>query len=177
MQSTFVKKLLIVKKQVQAVLMVVATGLLPTVSAQQIRDSVKEKQIEEIVVTALGIKRADRSLGYVAETVGSETFEQTQNNNWAQSMEGKVAGLKIQTSGAGPLGSARITLRGEKSMQMDNNYALIVVDGIPLSDGPRVNSGTGTPAYGAGSGGDLPIDLGNGLNSINPDDKIGRAHV
>ena len=170
MQSTFVKKLLIVKKQVQAVLMVVATGLLPTVSAQQIRDSVKEKQIEEIVVTALGIKRADRSLGYVAETVGSETFEQTQNNNWAQSMEGKVAGLKIQTSGAGPLGSARITLRGEKSMQMDNNYALIVVDGIPLSDGPRVNSGTGTPAYGAGSGGDLPIDLGNGLNSINPDD-------
>lgn len=130
----------------------------------------KEKEIEEVVVTALGIKRQDKALGYVAETVGSETFEETQNNNWAQSMEGKVAGLKIQTSGAGPLGSSRITLRGEKSMSMDNNYALIVVDGIPLSDGPRVNAGSGTRAYGAGSGGDLPIDFGNGLNSINPDD-------
>lgn len=139
-------------------------------AGQQRQDTLKERQIEEVVVTALGIKRQDKSLGYVAETVGSETFEETQNNNWAQSMEGKVAGLKIQTSGAGPLGSSRITLRGEKSMFMDNNYALIVVDGVPLSDGPRVNSGTGTSAYGAGSGGDLPVDLGNGLNSINPDD-------
>lgn len=139
-------------------------------AAQQKQDTLSVRSIEEVVVTALGIKRQDKALGYVAEKVDSETFEETQNNNWAQSMEGKVAGLKVQTAGAGPLGSARITLRGEKSMFMDNNYALIVVDGIPISDGPRVNSGTGTAAYGAGTGGDLPIDLGNGLNSINPDD-------
>ena len=131
------------------------------------QDSLKSKTIEEVVVTALGIKRQDKALGYVAEKVGSETFEETQNNNWAQSLEGKVAGLKIQTTGAGPLGSSRITLRGEKSMIMDNNYALIVVDGVPLGNS---TTGTGTEAYGAGSGGDLPVDLGNGLNSINPDD-------
>lgn len=125
------------------------------------------KNIEEVVVTALGIKRKDLSLGYVAEKVNSETFEQTQNNNWAQAMEGKVAGLKVQTAGAGPLGTSRITLRGEKSIMMDNNYALIVVDGVPLSNS---TTGTGTAAFGAGSGGDVPIDFGNGLNSINPDD-------
>ncbi len=159
------------KRNIQKILVLVLSGIVTVeVAAQTRQDSLKEQKIEEVVVTALGIKRQDKSLGYVAETVGSETFEETQNNNWVQSMEGKVAGLKVQTAGAGPLGSARITLRGEKSMFMDNNYALIVVDGIPLSDGPRVNSGTGTPAYGAGSGGDLPIDLGNGLNSINPDD-------
>lgn len=159
------------KRNLQKILILVLAGTVSVeMAAQKSKDTLKEKKIEEVVVTALGIKRQDKSLGYVAETVGAETFEETQNNNWVQSMEGKVAGLKIQTAGAGPLGSARITLRGEKSMFMDNNYALIVVDGIPLSDGPRVNSGTGTPAYGAGSGGDLPIDLGNGLNSINPDD-------
>lgn len=159
------------KRNLQKILILVLAGTVSVeMAAQKSKDTLKEKKIEEVVVTALGIKRQDKSLGYVAETVGAETFEETQNNNWVQAMEGKVAGLKIQTAGAGPLGSARITLRGEKSMFMDNNYALIVVDGIPLSDGPRVNSGTGTPAYGAGSGGDLPIDLGNGLNSINPDD-------
>ena len=157
------------KRNLQKILLLVLTGMVSVeMAAQQEQDTVKERKIEEVVVTALGIKRQDKSLGYVAETVGSETFEETQNNNWAQSMEGKVAGLKIQTAGAGPLGSARITLRGEKSMFMDNNYALIVVDGVPLSN--STNTGTGTPAYGAGSGGDLPIDLGNGLNSINPDD-------
>lgn len=159
------------KRNLQKILFLTLTGMVSVeIAAQQKQDTIKEKKIEEVVVTALGIKRQDKALGYVAEKLSSETFTETQNNNWAQSMEGKVAGLKIQTAGAGPLGSSRITLRGEKSMFMDNNHALIVVDGIPISDGPRVNSGTGTPAYGAGSGGDLPIDLGNGLNNINPDD-------
>ena len=125
------------------------------------------KSIDEVVVTALGIKRKDKSLGYVAEKVTSEEFEKTQNNNWAQALEGKVAGLKIQTAGAGPLGSAKITLRGSISMNLDNNEALIVVDGVPLGG---TNTGTGNAAYGAGTGGDLPVDYGNNFNSINPDD-------
>lgn len=156
------------RKETQKVLILSLLGLVSVnLAAQQKvkRDTIKN--IDEVVVTALGIKRQDKSLGYVAEKVNSDTFEETQNNNWAQSMEGKVAGLKVQTAGAGPLASSRITLRGEKSMVLDNNYALIVVDGIPLGNS---TTGTGTPAYGAGSGGDVPIDLGNGLNSINPDD-------
>ncbi|OVE60703.1 SusC/RagA family TonB-linked outer membrane protein [Chryseobacterium mucoviscidosis] len=156
------------RKETQKVLILSLLGLVSVnLAAQQKAKKDTIKNIDEVVVTALGIKRQDKSLGYVAEKVNSGTFEETQNNNWAQSMEGKVAGLKVQTAGAGPLASSRITLRGEKSMVLDNNYALIVVDGIPLGNS---TTGTGTPAYGAGSGGDVPIDLGNGLNSINPDD-------
>ena len=109
----------------------------------------KTKVIDEVVVTALGIKRMNKSLGYAAENKDSKIFEDTQNNNWANALEGKVAGLKIQTAGAGPLGSARITLRGEKSFDMDSNNALIVIDGVPMSNN---TTGTGASAYGAGAG-------------------------
>ncbi|MCW1963215.1 SusC/RagA family TonB-linked outer membrane protein [Chryseobacterium viscerum] len=156
------------RKETQKLLVLSLLGLVSVnLAAQQKVTKDTIKGLDEVVVTALGIKRHDRALGYVAEKVEAKTFEETQNNNWAQSMEGKVAGLKIQTAGAGPLGTSRITLRGEKSIMMDHNYALIVVDGVPLGNS---TTGSGTAAYGAGSGGDVPIDLGNGLNSINPDD-------
>jgi len=156
------------RKTTQKVVTLSLLGLLSiNVAAQQKAKKDSVKTIDEVVVTALGIKRQDKSLGYVAEKVNSEVFENIQNNNWAQAMEGRVAGLKVQGTNAGPLGSSRITLRGEKSFSLDGNYALIVVDGVPLSNS---TTGTGTAAYGAGTGGDLPIDLGNGLNSINPDD-------
>ena len=156
------------RKTTQKVVTLSLLGLLSiNVAAQQKAKKDSVKTIDEVVVTALGIKRQDKSLGYVAEKVNSEVFENIQNNNWAQAMEGRVAGLKVQGTNAGPLGSSRITLRGEKSFSLDGNYALIVVDGVPMSNS---TTGTGTAAYGAGTGGDLPIDLGNGLNSINPDD-------
>lgn len=65
------------------------------------KDTVRE--IDEVVVTALGIKRQDKALGYVAQKVGASTFEETQNNNWAQSLEGKVAVLKSRQQVQGPL--------------------------------------------------------------------------
>ena len=120
----------------------------PTLRIELTEDS---QLIDEVVVTALGIKRNDRSLGYSTETIKSSEITKTQNNNWAQSLEGKVAGLKIQTAGAGPLGTAVIKLRGDVSMDMGKNGALIVVDGIPMSD---KTTGTGNSAYGAGAGGD-----------------------
>lgn len=158
------------QRRKQKIILLVSCGLvsLANLQAQQKpQDSTKTKDIQEVVVTALGIKREDKSLGYVAEKVTAEEFEKTQNNNWAQALEGKVAGLKIQTAGAGPLGSANITLRGAQSMNPDNNRALIVVDGVPLGG---TDTGTGNAAYAAGSGGDLPVDFGNNFNSINPDD-------
>ena len=156
------------RKETQKLLLLSLLGLVSVnMAAQQNTKKDTVKNIDEVVVTALGIKRQDKSLGYVAEKVNADVFENIQNNNWAQGMEGRVAGLKIQTAGAGPMASSRITLRGEKSFNLDGNYALIVVDGVPLSNS---TTGTGTAAYGAGTGGDLPIDLGNGLNSINPDD-------
>ncbi|WP_209388479.1 SusC/RagA family TonB-linked outer membrane protein [Chryseobacterium sp. RR2-3-20] len=156
------------RKETQKILLLSVLGLVSiNLTAQQKVKKDSVKVIDEVVVTALGIKRHDKSLGYVAEKVGAEEFEKTQNNNWAQALEGKVAGLKILTAGAGPLGSAHITLRGAQSMNPANNRALIVLDGVPLGG---TDTGTGNSAYAAGSGGDLPVDFGNNFNSINPDD-------
>ncbi|MCQ9637526.1 SusC/RagA family TonB-linked outer membrane protein [Chryseobacterium sp. WG23] len=156
------------RKETQKLLVLSLLGLISVnLTAQQKSKKDTIKGLDEVVVTALGIKRHDKSLGYSTQTVKSEEILQTQNNNWAEALEGKVAGLKVQTAGAGPLGTARITLRGDISMNMGNNDALIVVDGVPLSGR---KTGTGTAAYGAGSGGDLPIDYGDSFNSINPDD-------
>ncbi|MDM1552949.1 SusC/RagA family TonB-linked outer membrane protein [Chryseobacterium indologenes] len=156
------------RKETQKLLVLSLLGLFSAnLTAQQKAKKDTIKGLDEVVVTALGIKRQDKSLGYSTQTVTSEEILKTQNNNWAQALEGKVAGLKIQTAGAGPLGTSRITLRGDISMSMGNNDALIVVDGVPLSG---KKTGTGTAAYGAGSGGDLPIDYGDSFNSINPDD-------
>jgi TonB-linked SusC/RagA family outer membrane protein len=155
-------------KETQKLLVLSLLGLVSVnLAAQQKAKKDTIKSIDEVVVTALGIKRQDKSLGYVATKVNGEEFTKTQNNNWAQALEGKVAGLKIQTAGAGPLGSSKITLRGAISMNLDQNGALIVVDGVPLGG---TNTGTGSDAYAAGSGGDVPIDFGNNFNSINPDD-------
>ncbi|PJJ62930.1 SusC/RagA family TonB-linked outer membrane protein [Chryseobacterium geocarposphaerae] len=156
------------RKETQKLLVLSLLGLVSVnLAAQQKAKKDTIKSIDEVVVTALGIKRHDKSLGYVAEKVNSEEILKTQNNNWAQALEGKVAGLKIQTAGAGPLGSSLIKLRGDISMNPANNGALIVVDGVPLNSS---TTGTGFSAYGAGSKADLPIDYGNNLNTINLDD-------
>jgi TonB-linked SusC/RagA family outer membrane protein len=156
------------RKEIQKLFILSLLGLVSVnVVAQQKAKRDTIKSIDEVVVTALGIKRQDRSLGYVAETIKSEELLKTQNNNWSQALEGKVAGLKIQTAGAGPLGSSIIKLRGDISMNPDQNNALIVVDGVPMNNS---TTGTGFSAYGAGSKADLPIDYGNGINTINPDD-------
>ena len=156
------------RKETQKLLVLSLLGLVSVnLTAQQKAKKDTIKNIDEVVVTALGIKRQNKALGYSTETIDSEQLLRTQNNNWTGALEGKVAGLKIQTAGAGPLASARITLRGDVSMNGFEDQALIVVDGVPMN-GRTV--GSGTPAYGAGSGGDVPIDYGNDLNSINPDD-------
>ena len=122
-------------------------------------------KIDEVVVTALGIKREEKALGYSTQTVGKDQISNAMSAQWANGLEGKVAGLNISTAG-GPIGTPRITLRGDVSLNMDANSALIVLDGVPLSS---QMTGTG-PAYGAGSSSDLPVDFGNGISDINPDD-------
>jgi hypothetical protein len=72
--------------------------------------------LSEVVVTALGIKRAEKSLGFAAQTLQSKALLDAKTNNWINSITGKVAGLNIQGVGGGPMGSSRITLRGESSL-------------------------------------------------------------
>lgn len=127
--------------------------------------------LSEVVVTALGIKRDEKALGYAVSKLDSKDLTEAIPNNWTDALKGRVAGLNISQAGSGPVNSARINLRGDRSLDPTKNEALIVVDGIPMING-RVSSGV-DQAYGAGASGadkDIPIDFGNGLADINPDD-------
>lgn len=121
-------------------------------------------RLNDVVVTALGIKREEKSLGFAAQTVKANAVEDAKTNNWVNSLSGKVAGLSIQGTGSGPIGSSRITLRGENSLNLDNNQALIVLDGVPVNS--KI-TGTGFKAHLAT---DSPVDFGSDVSDINPDD-------
>ncbi len=126
-------------------------------------------EMQGVVVTALGITRQQKALGYSAQQINSDELNDARSNNWSSALSGKVAGLQLLSAGTGPVNSTRITLRGDISLNPNNNNALIVVDGVPMNN--RVISSSGVNnAYGAGSGNDLPIDFGNGIADINPDD-------
>jgi TonB-linked SusC/RagA family outer membrane protein len=122
------------------------------------------KSLTEVVVTALGIKREEKSLGYAAQKLGENVVKDAKANNWVNTLSGKVAGLNIQGTGSGPMGSSRITLRGESSLNLDNNQALIIIDGVPVSS--KI-TGTGYKAHLAA---DSPVDFGSDVSDINPDD-------
>lgn len=124
----------------------------------------EEKMLGEVVVTALGIRREEKSLGFAAQTVKENAVKDAKSNNWVNSLSGKVAGLNIQGTGAGPMGSSRITLRGESSLNLDNNQALIIIDGVPVSN--RI-TGTGFSSH---LSQDNPVDYGSAVSDINPDD-------
>jgi len=124
------------------------------------------KQLEGVVVTALGIKRSQMALGYATQKVSEKQMTDARSNNWSSALSGKVAGLTL-TSPGGPMGSTRINLRGDRSL-MGNNDALIVLDGVPMNSS-LVGSGADN-AYQAGAGADVPVDYGNGIADINPDD-------
>ena len=121
-----------------------------------------------VVVTALGIKREQKALGYAAQQVDGKELTDARTNNWSSALSGKIAGLNLISPGSGPVNSTRISLRGDGSLNAESNQALIVVDGVPIQSG-GVGSGVAN-AYGAGSGNDVPVDFGNGIQDINPDD-------
>jgi TonB-linked SusC/RagA family outer membrane protein len=124
--------------------------------------------LEEVVVTALGIKREEKALGYATQTIDSRQISETRPNNFVSALSGKVAGLNMISTGSGPVNSLRVSLRGDNSLNPNGNNALIVLDGVPMNSG-LTSSGVGN-AYGAGSGNDVPVDFGNGIADINPDD-------
>ncbi|MFZ9662026.1 MAG: SusC/RagA family TonB-linked outer membrane protein, partial [Chitinophagaceae bacterium] len=117
-------------------------------------------QMEGVVVTALGITRQAKSLVYATQSVkASELIEARDPNNVVNSLQGKVANALITQGSGGPGSGARIVLRGNRSIQGSNN-ALIVVDGVPISNG---TNGTASSDFGSVQGSD-------GASSINPDD-------
>jgi len=121
--------------------------------------------LNEVVVTALGIKRQEKKLGFSQATIESDNLAQTAPNNWSSGLKGKVAGLNIISSGSGPLNSQQITLRGNNSLNANGNNALIVVDGVPVNS--EMTTSGSSNAY---IGEDSPIDYGNGISDLNLDD-------
>ena len=115
-------------------------------------------ELSEVVVTALGIKRDRKALGYgVAEIKGAE-LTKAKETNVMNSLAGKVAGLVVQNTAGGNAGSTRVMLRGNTEMT-GNNQPLYVIDGVPLDNTNFGSAGT--------EGG---YDLGDGISAINPDD-------
>jgi len=116
------------------------------------------EQLQEVVVTALGIKREAKSLGYSVQQVDSEEFTNANRISPISGLVGQVAGLQIGETGSGPGGSSKILIRGANSLTK-NNRPLFVIDGVPVD-----NSG--------GSSGGLfgGFDYGDAINNINLDD-------
>lgn len=116
------------------------------------------EQLQEVVVTALGIRREAKALGYSVQTVDSDALANASRISPLSGLVGQVAGLQISESGSGAGGSARILIRGANSLTGTND-PLIVIDGVPMD-----NSG--------GSSGGLfgGFDYGNAINNINLDD-------
>ncbi|MFB1040282.1 MAG: TonB-dependent receptor plug domain-containing protein, partial [Polaribacter sp.] len=116
------------------------------------------EMLDEIVITAFGIKREEKALGYSVQSIKGESLTEARESNITNSISGKIAGVQV-TGTSGSVGaSSRIVLRGNSSIT-GNNEPLYVVDGVPIS-----NSSFGN----AGSGGG--VDLPNGAADINPDD-------
>ncbi len=118
--------------------------------------------LNEVVVTALGIKKEEKRLGYSITQVGGDEVSTAREPSFVNALAGKVAGLVVQTPPNGPGGSSRVILRGNSSFS-GSNQPLYVVDGIPINSVTRENTDDGGKVYGGS-------DPGDGLSSINPDD-------
>lgn len=125
------------------------------------------QNLSEVVVTALGIRRESKRLGYATATVNTDQLTTNRTTNLGNSLQGKVAGLNVSPPAGGPGGSSKIRIRGQSSFS-GNNSPLIIVNGIPInnssiSGGGSNGNGTGNPTGGSS-------DQGDGLQSINQDD-------
>lgn len=113
-----------------------------------------ESKLNEVVVTALGITKEKRSLGYAVQELKSKDFSEAKESNLVNALAGKLAGVTV-TNSQGNLGSSRIVIRGETSIA-GNNQPLFVLDGVPV-DNKQLGVGTGR-------------DFANAIADINPDD-------
>ena len=114
--------------------------------------------LEELVVTAGGIERRERAVGYAVSEVGGEDLREIRENNVANALAGKVAGVIVTKPATGPAGSSRVIIRGASSLGEDSQ-PLYVVDGVPID-----NTTLGSAGMWGGT------DGGDGIGSINPDD-------
>ena len=123
--------------------------------------SESQEELEEVVVTALGIKRDKKSLSYSTQGVNTEDMTEARSSNFLNALSGKAAGVQI-TNSSTPTGSTRVIIRGLTSIT-GNNQPLYILDGVPL------DSSSGDAGVSVWNEGD-DIDLGSPISGINPDD-------
>lgn len=116
--------------------------------------------LQEVVVTALGIKREKKALGYAMQEVKGESLVAARETNLANALSGKISGVQVIRSSNGPGGSSKIQLRGANSVT-GLNQPLIVVDGVPMDN---FTGSDNADFY------NPSLDMGNGLSDINPED-------
>ena len=116
--------------------------------------------MNEVVVTALGIKRAEKALSYNVQKVGADELTRNKDANFVNSLNGKVAGVNISKSASGVGGATRVIMRGAKSIEGDNNV-LYVIDGIPIFN---FSGGTDSGIMGEGR------VSSEGIADLNPED-------
>ncbi|MBL7698189.1 MAG: SusC/RagA family TonB-linked outer membrane protein [Chitinophagaceae bacterium] len=117
------------------------------------------RNMSEVVVTAFGVERSKRALGYSTQSVDGSKLAEAREPNVANALKGKVAGVHINGSSAGAAGSSFVVIRGNSSLT-GNNQPLYVVDGVPID-----NQTLGSPGIFSGQ-----RDFGDGIGDINPDD-------
>lgn len=123
------------------------------------------QQMNEVVVTALGISREKKSLTYAVQSVDNSALSTVKDANLINNLTGRVAGVNISRSSSGIGGSVRVVIRGNKSTR--NNQPLYVIDGVPMD-----NSNPGQPGsiWGYGAVGSAGVDGGDGISNLNPED-------
>ena len=148
------------KKLTSNVLAVVLSSSFVIGNAQEKpKDSVKVKEIGEVVITALGIKRDNKSLGYSTTKVGGDDLSKVGNQNLVNSLSGKAPGLQVISSGGAPGSGSRLVIRGGAKSLTNSNEPLYVIDGVPITNANDGNSNTVTG-----------ISSPNRAADINPDD-------
>lgn len=118
-------------------------------------------QLDQVVVTALGVERSEKALGYSVQKLGAAEISTVKPNNVTNALAGKVAGVYVTGSAAGPTASANINIRGAASL-LGNNQPLFVVNGIPITNDLY--------SFDDGLNGSSTIDFGNAAQIVNPDD-------
>ena len=132
----------------------------PFDSAVQIQ-LVPSNALEEVVITALGIRRAEKALGYAVQGIKADEISKVKATNVVNSLAGKIAGVNITGSAAGPSASSNINIRGASSL-MGNNQPLFVVNGMPITNDLYT--------FDDGLNGSTSIDFGNAAQIVNTDD-------
>jgi len=127
-----------------------------------IRIGAADLEIDEVVVTALGLKRSSKALGYAIQKIDSEEINEVKAVNFLDNLSAKLAGVRITAGATGVGSTSNITIRGESSFT--NNNPLFVVDGIPINNTTIVNV---TDERAAGF---QEVDFGNGAMDVNPAD-------